>query len=336
MVADPLPSRAAVAAVAASAVLVFFTLVVRFFDVPAYSSVLAHLSITEVVAGVEVLYFAARRARAGVAFAVISGLVIATLVAVSGRYYYGDISGGSMAQAMLFGGVLLGGTLAVAIPGRDRAAHPRRYEKLQKINKLVMGQWPLIGVLAVALILEFGFTYSSGAHSFPILLCSITAGVIAVAAPRRPADAMVGLAAVMLLSTLVTPFLRLGNSEYPMAGGVPGTQVVAGMGMVITLVRSAGLSRAMPRIAILSGVVALATIVNTKRPGPRLLTNPDQIATLGVGALLLGKDRGAEPGGDRRLGVAERDNGLKVSSLHATPFPCSCRSARRPCLLVAA
>ncbi len=279
--------RAAVAAVAASAVLVFFTLVVRYFNVPTYSSVLAHLSVTEVVAGVEILYFAARRVRMGVAFAVITGLVTATLVAVSGRYVYnGGISGGTMAQAMLFGGVLLAGTLAVAIPGRDRVSHPRRYEKLQKLNKLVMGQWPLIGLLAFALLLEFGFTYSSGARGFPVLFCSIAAGVVAVASPRRPGDATIALAAVLLLSALVTPFLRL-RFDYPMPGGVPGVQVVAGMGVVINLVRAVGLSRAVPRIAVLSGVVALAAIVNSDRPGPHLQTDPGTLGTLVVTAVLL-------------------------------------------------
>ncbi|WP_410576284.1 sensor histidine kinase [Amycolatopsis sp. lyj-108] len=278
--------RAAVAAVAASVVLVAYTLVVRYVDIPTYSSVLAHLSITEVVAGVEILFYAARRTRPGVAFAVISGLVLATLTAVSGRYYSGDNSNGTMAQAMLFGGILLGGTLVFAIPGRDRTAHPNRYEKLQKLNKLVMGQWPLIGLLGIALILEFGFTYESGAHGFPILVCSIVAAVIAVAAPRRPADAMVALTAVMLLSALVTPFLRL-KYDYPTPGGVPGTQVVAGMGLVVTLVRAVGLSKAVPRIAGLSVVVALACVLNAKRPTPNLTTDPDDLAGFAVIALLL-------------------------------------------------
>nr|WP_233621663.1 histidine kinase [Amycolatopsis sp. WAC 04182] len=278
--------RAAVAAVAASVVLVAYTLVVRYFDIPTYSSVLAHLSITEVVAGVEVLFYAARRTRPGVAFAVITGLVLATLTAVSGRYYYGSESNGTMAQAMLFGGLLLGGTLLFAIPGRDRAAHPKNYEKLQKLNKLVMGQWPLIGMLGIALILEFGFTYESGAHGFPILVCSIVAAIIAVAAPRRPADAMVALTAVMLLSALVTPFLRL-RYDYPTPGGVPGTQVVAGMGLVVTLVRAVGLSKAVSRITALSAVVAVASVLNATRPSPRLMTDPDDIAGLAVVALLL-------------------------------------------------
>ncbi|MFI9449076.1 sensor histidine kinase [Amycolatopsis sp. NPDC052450] len=280
--------RAAVATVAASVVLVAYTLVVRYFDIPTYSSVLAHLSITEVVAGVEILFYAARRTRPGVAFAVISGLVLATLTAVSGRYtfnYYSG-SGSTMAQAMLFGGILLGGTLVFAIPGRDRTANPKSYETLQKLNKLVMGQWPLIGMLGVALILEFSFTYASGAHGLPILVCSIVAAIIAVAAPRRPADAIVALAAVMLLSTLVTPFLRLGY-DYPLPGGVPGTQIVAGMGVVVTLVRAAGLAKAVPRLAVLTGVVAVSSILNTKRPSSRLLTDPDDIAGYGVAALLL-------------------------------------------------
>ncbi len=278
--------RAAVAAVAASVVLVAYTLVVRYFDIPTYSSVLAHLSITEVVAGVEILFYAARRTRPGVAFAVITGLVMATLTAVSGRYYYGSTSNGTMAQAMLFGGILLGGTLVFAIPGRDRTANPKSYEKLQKINKLVLGQWPLIGMLSVALIVEFGFTYASGAHGFPILVCSIVAAVIAVAAPRRPADAMIGLTAVMLLSALVTPFLRLGY-EYATPGGVPGTQVVAGMGAIVTLVRAIGLGKSLSRLAGMTGVVALACVLNTRRPSPRLMTDPDDIAGFAIAGLLL-------------------------------------------------
>nr|WP_236725501.1 histidine kinase [Amycolatopsis orientalis] len=278
--------RAAVAAVAASVVLVAYTLVVRYFDIPTYSSVLAHLSITEVVAGVEVLFYAARRTRPGVAFAVITGLVMATLTAVSGRYYYGSTSNGTLAQAMLFGGILLGGTLVFALPGRDRTANPKSYEKLQKINKLVLGQWPLIGMLSVALIVEFGFTYASGAHGFPILVCSIVAAVIAVAAPRRPADAMIGLTAVMLLSALVTPFLRLGY-EYATPGGVPGTQVVAGMGAIVTLVRAIGLGKSLSRLAGMTGVVTLACVLNTRRPSPRLMTDPDDIAGFAIAGLLL-------------------------------------------------
>ncbi len=278
--------RAAVAAVAASVVLVAYTLVVRHFNIPTYSSVLAHLSIAEVVAGVEILFYAARRTRPGVAFAVITGLVLATLTAVSGRYYYGSEPNGTMAQAMLFGGLLLGVTLLFAIPGRDRVAHPKNHEKLQKLNKLVMGQWPLIGMLGVALILEFSFAYESGAHGFPILVCSIVAAIIAVAAPRRPADAMVALTAVMLLSALVTPFLRL-RYDYPTPGGVPGTQVVAGMGMVVTLVRAVGLSKAASRITALSAVVAVASVLNATRPSPRLMTDPDDAAGLAVIALLL-------------------------------------------------
>ncbi|GAB3703753.1 histidine kinase [Amycolatopsis oliviviridis] len=277
--------RAAVAAVAASVVLVAYTLVVRYFNIPTYSSVLANLSITEVVAGVEILFYAARRTRPGVAFAVISGLVLATLTAVSGRYMEG-LSGGTMAQAMLFGGILLGGTLVFAIPGRDRMTSPKRYEKLQKLNKLVMGQWPLIGMLSIALILEFSFTYASGAHGLPILVCSIIAAVIAVAAPRRPADAMVALTAVLLLSALVTPFLRL-RYNYPTPGGVPGTQVVAGMGAIVTLVRAVGLGKATSRLAALTGVVMVACVLNTQRPNPRLMTNPDDIAGFAIAGLLL-------------------------------------------------
>ena len=180
--------RAAVAGAVGAAVLVFSTLAIHAFDIPAYSSVLPKVTITEVVAGVLMVYYVARRARAGVAFCVVGALVAGCLVAVFGRYNrVSGIGSSSVVQAMLFGLLLLAGAVVPAVMSRDRGpkADPRA-RKLHRVNQLALGQWPLIGLLGFALIFEFGYTYSSNARGFPILFCSLVAAVIAVLSPRRP------------------------------------------------------------------------------------------------------------------------------------------------------
>lgn len=279
--------RAAVAGVAGGVVLVFSTLWIHAFRIPAYSSVLPKITITEVVAGVLMVYYVTRRARAGVAFCVVGFLVVGGLVALFGRYRgVDDIDGGTATQGLVFGLLLLLGPVAPAITLRDRRpkADPRT-RKLQRVNELALGQWPLIGLLGFALIFEFGYTYSSNARGFPILFCSLVAAAIAVLAPRRPADALLGIAGILLVSAVVTPFLHL-RYDYPMPGGVPFVQVIAAMGVIVTLTRARGLSQSWPRIGILSAVVALAAIVNSDKPDG-LQTDPQTLSILAFAAALL-------------------------------------------------
>ncbi|WP_318305993.1 sensor histidine kinase [Amycolatopsis solani] len=279
--------RAAVAAVAGGGVLIFSTLFIHAFHIPPYSSVLPKVTITEVVAGVLMVYYAARRARAGVAFCVIGFLVVSGLVAVFGRYAgVGDIDSGTGSQALLFGLLLLAAPLVPAIAARDRRpqAGPRT-RRLRRVNELAMGQWPLMGLLGFALLFEFGYTYSSNARGFPILFCSIVAAAIAVLSPRRPADALLGIAGMLLLSAVVTPFLHL-RYDYPMPGGVPFVQVIAAMGVVVNVTRARGLNASWPRVSILSGVVALAAILNSNEPRG-LQTDPQTLSILAFAAALL-------------------------------------------------
>ncbi len=279
--------RAAVAGAAGGAVLVFSTLWIYAFRIPAYSSVLPKITITEVVAGVLMVYYVTRRARAGVAFCVVSFLVVGGLVALFGRYRgIDDIDGGTATQGLVFGLLLLAGAVVPAITLRDRRpkADPRT-RKLQRVNELALGQWPLIGLLGFALIFEFGYTYSSNARGFPILFCSLVAAAIAVLAPRRPADALLGIAGILLVSAVVTPFLHL-RYDYPMPGGVPFVQVIAAMGVIVTLTRARGLSQSWPRIGVLSAVVALAAIVNSDKPDG-LQTDPQTLSVLAFAAALL-------------------------------------------------
>ncbi|WP_329053617.1 histidine kinase [Amycolatopsis sp. NBC_01488] len=279
--------RAAVAGTVGAGVLVFATLFIHAFHIPPYSSVLPKVTITEVVAGVLMTYYVARRARAGVAFCVVSVLVAGGLVAVFGRYAgIGEIDGGTGTQALLVGVVLLAGAVVPAVAARDRSPRSdQQKRRLRKLNELAMGQWVLMGVLAIGLLIEFGYTYDSGARGFPVLFCSVAAAVVAVLSPRRPADAMLALAGVLLLSALITPFLHL-RYAYPMPSGVPFVQVAAGVGAVVNLTRARGLSQSWPRIGVLSAVVALASIINSDRRGG-LQTDPQVLSTLAVPAVLL-------------------------------------------------
>ncbi|MEV7092790.1 histidine kinase [Amycolatopsis sp. NPDC051045] len=280
--------RAAVAGVTGGGVLVFSTLFIHAFHIPPYSSVLPKVTITEVVAGVLLVYYVTRRARAGVAFCVVGFLVFAGLVAVFGRYAgVGEIDSGTGIQALLFGLLLLAGPLVPAIAARDRRpqADPR-VRRLRRVNELAMGQWPLMGLLAFALLFEFGYTYSNTVRGFPVLFCSIVAAVIAVLSPRRPADALLGLAGIMLLSAVITPFLHLRSFDYPVLGGVPSTQIVAGMGVVVSLTRARGLSQSWARVAVLSSVVALGAILNSEA-GQGLQTDPQVLSVLAFAATLL-------------------------------------------------
>ncbi|HEY2061908.1 MAG TPA: histidine kinase [Amycolatopsis sp.] len=280
--------RAAVAAAVGAAVLIFFTFFIHYLRTPAYSSVLPNLAITEVVAGVEMVYYAARRARPGVAFAVIAALVAGALTAVFGRYPYGEMSSSTTIQGLLFGLLLLVAAVVIGTAGRTRTGpREQRLRRIRRLNELVRGQWPLMALLSFTLLIEFAFTYSSAVRGFPILLCSIAAAVIAVLSPRRPADAILGVAGVLMLSTMVTPFLRVGSS-YELLGGVAPAQVVAGIGVVINLVRAVPLARAWPRIATLSAVVAVATVVNSVRTTRyRLMTDPQVLLSFAIAAALL-------------------------------------------------
>ncbi|UOX87316.1 histidine kinase [Amycolatopsis sp. FBCC-B4732] len=279
--------RAAVAGVAGGGVLVFSTLFIHAFHIPPYSSVLPKITITEVVAGVLMVYYVTRRARAGVALCVVSFLVVGGLIALFGRYGgVNEIDGGTATQGLVFGLLLLIGPVVPAIATRDRGpqADPR-VRRLRRVNELAMGQWPLMGLLGFALLFEFGYTYSSNARGFPILFCSLVAAAIAVLSPRRPADALLGVAGILLLSAVVTPFLHL-RYDYPMPGGVPFVQVIAAMGVVVNVTRARGLNASWPRVSILSGVVALAAILNSDKPSG-LQTDPQTLSVLAFAAALL-------------------------------------------------
>ncbi|MEC3981542.1 histidine kinase [Amycolatopsis sp. H20-H5] len=274
-------SRAAVAAFAGAATLVVFSVFINFAHAPAYSTVLARLSATEVVAGFELVYYVVRRARPGVAFAAVCSLVVAALIAITNRGQPG-VSGGVMIQSLLFGVVLLGGSVLLGARGGRPAPKPRVSSPLIDLART---QWLLIGVLAFALLYEFAEAFKAP-RALPIVLCSLGAALLSVLASRYPVPSALGLTALLFLSAMVTPALNLRYS-YPLAVGVPATQVVATLATVIHLVRSVPGKRAWSCIGGFSAVVALAVIVNAERPGPRPLLDLAQLKYYAAIALLL-------------------------------------------------
>ncbi|WP_336156917.1 sensor histidine kinase [Amycolatopsis sp. VC5-11] len=283
--------RAAVAGVFGALTLMFCTFAIRYLHIPTYSSVLANLTITEVVAGVEMVYFLARRARPGVAFAVICALVMGALTAVFGREYDGRLYGSAIVQALLFGFLFLVAAVLTGVVGRPRRerdpATAERLRSMHRFTELVRGQWPLIGMLSIGVLIEFGYTYESGSRGFPLLACSIGAAAVTTLSPRRPRDSILVVAGLLLLSALATPFLHPSHS-YQLLGGIPPTQIVAAFGVVVNVVRAVPLARAWPRIVLLSGVVAVGAVLNFSqyRTG-RLLTDPITLGMLATVAVLL-------------------------------------------------
>ncbi|RJQ88817.1 sensor histidine kinase [Amycolatopsis panacis] len=282
--------RAAFAGMTGALALVAFTMVIHYYRVPTYSSVLANLSITEVVAGVEMVYFTARRVRPGVAFCVIGTLVVATTVAVFGRFPRYTYSSAGFTESLVFGFLLLVAAVLTGLIGRPQhATDPQREaraRRLHRINDLALSQWPLLIALGLGLFLEFAQAYNVGLRSFPILFCSILAAVAAIYSRREPARASLVVAGLILLAGVVMPFLRLGYGYEP-GTGIPPAQVAAGLGVVVNLVRVTALPKAWPRIAALSVAVAVSTLLNFERPGFRLLTDPQTIGLAAVLASLL-------------------------------------------------
>ncbi|WP_116043132.1 sensor histidine kinase [Amycolatopsis palatopharyngis] len=248
--------RPAMAAFAGAGVLVAASVLIRSSTATPYSAILSNVSFTETVAGFELVFFAVRGLHAGVAVVTSSSLVVGGLIAVGTRTGYIDPGGSDFFQSMLFGSLLLLAAVLSGLQGRN--PKQRRSEGL--LGELMRTQWPVIGVLTLALFLELASAAGPGLRAGPTVVCSMAAALIAVLAARYPVPAALALVAVMFTSGLFTNlFLRSGNS-YLMVGAVPLTQITAGLAVVVFLIRFAENRRAWPLIGLLSAVVAMTAI----------------------------------------------------------------------------
>lgn len=256
-----------------AAVLVLSTALIRYTDASAYSTVLTDLSLTETVAGVELVFACVRRVRPFVAFTAISTLVIAALVAATNR---SDLPYRSsrFESTLLTGLVLLVAAVVLGLVVR----RPTKPAQTSPASELVRAQWPLIGVLCLPWFLELYGTLDHGPRAFPLLICSTASAVLAVLASRIPVLAGSLLSVVFLVTAVA---VRIAPRSYNLPfGALPLTQIVAGMVAVVFLIRLVQTTQAWLVIGLMSITVAITTV-----SGHQLSDAPD-LGTLSVGALL--------------------------------------------------
>ncbi|KAA9151907.1 two-component sensor histidine kinase [Amycolatopsis acidicola] len=258
---------------AGAAVLVASTALIRYTDASAYSTLLTDLSLTETVAGVELVYLSVRRLRPMIAFAGVSTLVIAALIAATNRSHH-SLSSTTMSETLVLGLVLLVGAVAAGAWQRRTNKPPRT----GPVAELLRAQWPLIGGLCLPLFLELYGALDHGIRAFPLLICSTAAAILAVLSTRIPLLAGSLISVVFLVSggaTLIAP--RGYDFSF---GTVPLTQIAAGMVVVVFLIRQVQAAQAWLVIGLMSVTVGITTVAAHTRAGA-----PD-LGSLFIGGLL--------------------------------------------------
>ncbi|MEV5296357.1 sensor histidine kinase [Amycolatopsis methanolica] len=244
-------TRPAVAVFAGAATLFASTFLIRATDAAAYTTLLSHVSLSETVAGLELVFFCVRWVRWAESIVGTGTLVLATLLATA--YRNGSDSRG-LSETMLLGMVLL---VAVVLAGLHfrRGQAPR---KESAVRDLVREQWPLIGALSLPVFLELYQLLDSNIRALPALTCSLAAAAAAVYATRRPLRAGLLLAGIISATSAA---LWIAPRQYLLGfGALPFTEIVAGIIVVVLLVRSVEPKRAWGAIALMSAAVAFTTL----------------------------------------------------------------------------
>ncbi|WP_050986924.1 sensor histidine kinase [Saccharomonospora xinjiangensis] len=267
----PLP-----AGLVGSAVLVLSSFLIMASDTFSYSAVLEGITFAETVAGVELVYFAVLRLSPLVATAVTTLLALATVTATVVRAEMW-VYGGSLAATIFAGGVLL--LLAVVAAAVQRGPGLGRRQD-SAFAVVLKRQWPLVSVLAVILFLETFYAAAARGFGVFVLLCSFGTAVVAVLASRIPAWSAVYYSVLVVMAGAVRWITGAGYT-YADLYGMPVSQIVSGMVVVVLVVRHETPKRAAWLIALQSSAVALVTIAN------RPFMNFPAVRTLFVAALLV-------------------------------------------------
>ncbi|WP_254126359.1 sensor histidine kinase [Amycolatopsis sp. CA-230715] len=278
--------RPAVAAVVGAAVLVFSSALIRLSPYLPYSTLLRNVTLSETVAGFELVMLAVRRLRPGVAFATTSTLVIGCLIAVIGRRPT-SLTASAISTSLVAGLAVLVVAIAVGLQTREGKHAPA---KAGLTRELLREHWPIAGALSLVGFLDVSWTMTSGnERAVPLLLFSLAAAAMAIYSHRQPVRAGIGLAAVLLMSAIAAPLLGV-KGPLVIGGGMPVTQVFAGLILVVNLIRFEPRRSAWTLIGVLSVVVALAAGINgsvSGRTGARHMFDLSTMRTLFVIALLL-------------------------------------------------
>lgn len=234
-----------------------------------YVALLGGISISETVAGVQLVILAVRHLTPVSAFAATSALVAGGVAAVILRESLSGALTVFVGFALLVVGVTLGLRTREA-PAGDEPSPP------STTQLAYLSHWPLIGGFALIIFTEFAQS-SNSPEAVIGLLCSVGAATLAVFAVRHPVTAGLGLAAVFLLTAGLGLVLAGGFPGMP-ALPMPASQVVAGMVVVVHVIRERPLWPAAGVIATLSVAVAGAVLGRFWRA---------DIGNLAFGALLL-------------------------------------------------
>lgn len=258
--------RALVASVAGAAALLASTALIRLVGGGADGALLTGISVSETVAGIEMVVFCAWRARPSRAAAVIAALVLATFGAVVGRSYapWDFLDSADLLRSGLFGLVILVGSVSAGVYLR-RIAQPvdsNRWTALLGI------QWPVVALLSLVFFLEASAGLDSLASS-SVVLCSLAALAAAAIAGRTPARSALVVAAAIALSGVLL-LTVVGDNDYSLVEGIAPGQVVAGLTVVIFLVRDGEPGIVTRRIALMSAAVAFGVIANRRDSGEML------------------------------------------------------------------
>ncbi len=227
-----------------------------------YTALLADITFAETVAGVELVYYAVLTLPPLTATVATAALVFATVTATVVRAQMW-VHGSPFPETTFAGFVLL--LLTVFAGAYQRRPRRRRRERstfTATFTTLMRQQWPLVSVLVTVLFLETFYAASAHGFGFLVLLCSFGTAVVALLASRIPVWAAVYYSAFVIMSGSVFWFTGALHT-YAELYGMPFSQIVSGMAVVVVVVRHETPTRAAGLIALQSVAVALVTGANT-------------------------------------------------------------------------
>lgn len=248
------------ATLAGAAVLIFSGALDYMTAVSAYSTVFKDVSLSETVAGLELVFLCVRRGRILTAFPAVMALVFATLCTIVLR---GHRFAAFSSETLITGGVLLAAVVVVGM--RLRNTEPP--DQPTRLSRLLNRQWPLIGGMCLPMFLDLYTMLQHGVGTLPLAVLVVVAAAIAVVSTRRPMPVALALCGVILVSAFAVRFAGRQN-EFP-APSLSFTEVVAGLVVVVQLVRYLAPRRAWTLISALALSVAVSTALSIDRPGYR-------------------------------------------------------------------
>ncbi|HET6500950.1 MAG TPA: histidine kinase [Amycolatopsis sp.] len=267
------------AAFAGAGVLFASTLLISATDASAYSTLLNDISLSETVAGLELVFFCVSQIGAGTAFAAVSSLVAGALFATIARGHRSGFDNRELVS-LLVGATLLTAAVAAGLRFRQNRAPEER----SALSRLLRTQWPLTGMLCLPLFLELYQALDHGPSALPLLVCSAAAAGTAILATRHPVPAAVALTGVIL----VTGFADLLTYVHGYGEPLPPTEVLAGLVVVVYLVRYARSPVGWSLICALSAAVGTASLVNVLSPRGVIGGTPGLRFEASAALLLLG------------------------------------------------